>query len=105
MLTVVLAVAVIGIALLAVAVLTDNTVVALVVIAIAALGLVLLARDWLGERRRLDAMGEDDRWAAGEADNGHPPVPEHDAPALEPDEYQPDVLYEEPDAPRPDATS
>jgi UPF0716 family protein affecting phage T7 exclusion len=104
-LTVVLAVAVIGIAMLAVAVLTGNTIVALLVIAIAALGLVLLARDWLGERSLVDARGEDDRRAAGEAENGHPPVAEHHAPALEPDEYQPDVLYEEPDAPRPDATS
>lgn len=103
MLTVVLGVAVIGIAMLAVAVLTGNTVVAGVVIAIAALGLVLLARDWLGERRLVDATGEDHGLAAGEAENCHAPAPEHNTPALEPDEYQPDVLYEEPKAPADDA--
>jgi hypothetical protein len=101
MLTVVLGVAVIGIAMLAVAVLTGNTIVALVVIAIAAVGLVLLARDWLGERRPLDATGEDRRWAADEAKNGH--APEHNAPAMEADEFEPDVLYEEPNAPAEDA--
>ena len=88
MLTVVLGVAVIGIAMLAVAVLTDNTVVAVVVIVIAALGLVLLARDWLGERRHLDVTDE--------TENGHALPPEHNAPALQPDEFEPDVLYEEP---------
>jgi hypothetical protein len=102
-LTVVLGVAVIGIAMLAIAVLTGNNIVALVVIAIAVLGLVLLARDWLAERRLVDGMGEDDRWAADEAENGHAPVSEHNAPALEPDEYQPDVLDEEPNAPADDA--
>jgi hypothetical protein len=104
MLTVVLGVAVIGVAMLAVAVLTGNTIVALVVIAIAAVGLVLLVRDWLGERRPLDATGEDHRWAADEAMNGHVPAPE-DAPALEPDEFEPDVLYEEPNAPAEDAAA
>ena len=96
MLTVVLGVAVIGIAMLAIAVLTGNTIVALIVIAIAAVGLVLLARDWLGERRPLDATGEDRRWAADEATNGH-------APAMEADEFEPDVLYEEPNAQAEDA--
>ena len=105
MLTVVLGVAVIGVAMLAVAVLTGNTIVALVVIAIAAVGLVLLARDWLGERRPLDATGEDDGLAADEAMNGHVPAPEDNAPALEPDEFEPDVLYEEPNAPAEDAAA
>jgi hypothetical protein len=59
MMTVILGVAVVGIAMLAVAILTGNTIVAFGVIAIAALGLVLLARDWLGERRRVDATRED----------------------------------------------
>ena len=103
MLTVVLGVAVIGIAMLAVAVLTGNTIVALVVIAIAAVGLVLLARDWLGEHRPLDATGEDHRWAVDEAKNGHVPAPEDNAPAMEADEFEPDVLYEEPNAQAEDA--
>ena len=98
MLTVVLGVAVIGIAMLAIAVLTGNTIVALIVIAIAAVGLVLLARDWLGERRPLDATGEDHRWAADEAKNGHVPASEDNARAMEADEFEPDVLYEEPNA-------
>jgi hypothetical protein len=98
MLTVVLAVAVIGIAMLAVAVLTDNTIVAIVVIAIAALGLVLLARDWLRERRLVDATGEGHGTPADVIENGPAPPPEHDVPALEPDEFEPDVLYEEPGA-------
>jgi hypothetical protein len=105
MLTVVLGVAVIGIAMLAVAVLTGNTIVALVVIAIAAVGLVLLARDWLGERRPLDATGADHRWAADEAKDGHVPAPEDNAPALEPEEFEPDVLGEEPNAPAEDAAA
>jgi hypothetical protein len=105
MLTVVLGVAVIGIAMLAVAVLTGNTIVALVVIAIAAVGLVLLARDWLGERRPLDATGEDHRWAADEADNGHVPAAEDNASALQPDEFEPDVLYDEPNASAEDAAA
>jgi hypothetical protein len=105
MLTVVFGVAIIGIAMLAVAVLTGNTIVALVVIAIAAVGLLLLARDWLGERRPLDATGEDHQWAADEAKNGHVPGPEDNAPALEPDEFEPDVLYEEPNAPAEDAAA
>jgi hypothetical protein len=105
MLTVVLGVAVIGIAMLAVAVLTGNTIVALVVIAVAAVGLVLLARDWLGERRLVDATAEDDRWAADEAMNGHRPAPEDNAPALEADEFEPDVLYDEPNAPAEDAAA
>lgn len=103
MLTAVLGVAVIGVAMLAVAVLTGNTIVALVVIAIAALGLVLLARDWVHERRLLDTTGEDHSPTADATENGRAPPPEHDAPPLEPDEFEPDVLYEEPEPPAEDA--
>jgi hypothetical protein len=100
MLTVVLVVAVIGIAMLAVAILTGSTVVALIVIALAALGLLLLARDWLKERRGLDATGKDDREETDDASNGRATAPEHveaERP-LEPDKFEPDVLYEESDA-------
>jgi hypothetical protein len=102
-LTVVLAVAVIGIAMLAIAVLTDNTIVALAVIAIAVLGLVLLARDWLRERGLAEATHEGNGSTVDEIENGRAPHPEHDAPALEPDEFEPDVLYEEPKAPAEDS--
>ena len=95
MLTVVLAVAVAGIALLAAAVVTDNTIIALAAIALAVVGLILLARDWLANRR--DAGSELDARAQPEVIDD----PEHlrDGLQLEPDEFEPDVPYEESDAP------
>lgn len=92
MLTVVLAVAVVGIVLLAAAVVFDNTIVAFGAIALAAVGLVLLTRDWLAERRSADV--ESGPVSAGEAE------PEHVVhESLEPDEFEPDVPYEEFDEP------
>ncbi len=95
MLTVVLAVAVVGIALLAAAVVTDNTIIALAAIALAVVGLILLGRDWLASRR--DAESEADRHAQPEviAESEHL----RDGEQLEPDEFEPDVPYEESDGP------
>ena len=93
MLTVVLGVAVLGIAMLAVAIVTGNTFVAVLVIALAALGLVLLARDGLKERKYFDATDPD-----GRSDRDQQPPDEHAHASLQPDEFEPDVLYEESDA-------
>jgi multisubunit Na+/H+ antiporter MnhG subunit len=90
--TVVLAVAVVGMALLAAAVLLDNTIVAAVVIVIAIVGLVLLARVWLDEHR-----AEPQRYRVDdEADEPEEVVAHEDG--LEPDEFEPDVEYEDEDA-------
>ncbi|MGB8505332.1 hypothetical protein [Mycobacterium sp.] len=96
MLTVVLAVAVVGIALLAAAVVTDNTFIALAAIALAVVGLFLLARDWLADRRRHESPPETHAEANDVAEPEH--VPEGEP--LEPDEFKPDVPYEESDAPQ-----
>jgi hypothetical protein len=95
MLTVVLAVAVVGIALLAAAVVLDNTIIALAAIALAVAGLILLGRDWLANRR--DAQSEADPRAQPEIidDPEHLRGGEH----LAPDEFEPDVPYEVADAP------
>ena len=95
MLTVVLAVAVVGIVLLAAAVVTDNTIIALAAIALAVVGLILLARDWLANRRDVES-GLDTRAQPEDIDD-----PDHlkDGLQLEPDEFEPDVPYEESDAP------
>ncbi len=89
MLTAVLVVAIIGIAMLAVAVVTENTIVAVIVIALAAVGLVLLGREWMRERR----LGEPTRETDPEQIRETP----HQA-DIEADEFEPDVLDEEPDA-------
>jgi hypothetical protein len=90
MLNVVFAVAIVGVALLAAAVLTDNTIVALVVIAVAVVGLVLLVRDWLGDR----GQDEPQQAVTGETDTGDDEEPHlsHEE-GLEPDEFEPDVPY------------
>ena len=89
MLTVVLAVAVVGIALLAAAVLTDNTIVAVIVIVVALLGLFLLGREWLRERRPPNAPQDGEH--SGDAAEPHHAADER----LQADEFEPDVPYEE----------
>jgi hypothetical protein len=107
-LTVVLAVAVLGIGLLAAAVLTGNTIVAVAVIVIAVVGLVLLGRDWLQERRQLGwkpspADGQANGVSGGSG--GDVTGAEHasDETRLEPDQFEPDVPYDEPDTGAEDA--
>jgi UPF0716 family protein affecting phage T7 exclusion len=97
MLTIVLGVAVIGIAMLAVAILTGNTVVAVVVIALAALGLLLLARDWMRERRLMAEAGQSQAGQMSDSLDAHREG-HTDASSLQPDEFEPDVLYEEPES-------
>ncbi|HEY7053596.1 MAG TPA: hypothetical protein VH496_15895 [Mycobacterium sp.] len=87
MLTVVLAVAVVGIVLLGAAVLTDSTIVAIIVIVIALVGLGLLARDWLANRGAGESRTQPE---LDDAESGH--ASER---SLEPDEFEPDVPYEE----------
>jgi hypothetical protein len=104
-LTVVLAVAVVGIGLLAAAVLTGNTIVAVAVIVIAVVGLVLLGRDWLQERRQLgsEPSGSEPsrpREQANEISGGSDGTEAErasDETRLEPDEFEPDVPYDEVD--------
>jgi hypothetical protein len=87
MLIVVLVIAIIGIVVLAAAIMTGSTVIALVVIALAAVGLVLLARDWWGDRSRPPSGATQD---SGDDD-------EHEAPGpstLTPDRFEPDIPYE-----------
>lgn len=101
MLTVVLAVAVVGIGLLAAAVVTGNTIIALAVIVIAVLGLVLLGRDWLQERRQLGSGPPRPYGQANEISGGSGvdvAEAEHatDETRLEPDDFEPDVPYDEP---------
>jgi hypothetical protein len=92
LLTLILVVAIVGIGLLAAAVLTDNTIVALIVIAIAIIGLVLLARDWLDERRQREP---EQRQPVEHSDDDNPAVHSADAAPLAPDQFEPDVPYEE----------
>jgi hypothetical protein len=92
LLTLILVVAIVGIGLLAAAVLTDNTIVALIVIAIAIIGLVLLARDWLDERRQREP---EQRQPVEHAGDDNPAVHSSDESPLEPDQFEPDVPYEE----------
>jgi hypothetical protein len=92
LLTLILVVAIVGIGLLAAAVLTDNTIVALIVIAIAIIGLVLLARDWLDERRQREP--EECR-PVEHSDDDNPAVHRSDETPLEPDQFEPDVPYQE----------
>ena len=101
MLTVVLAVAVVGIALLAAAVVLDNTFVAFVAIALAVVGLSLLARDWLAERQRVDSQAELGSAPDGDAEHEYPSAAE----PLEPDENEPDVPYDESESGAPDGDS
>jgi len=95
MLIVVLALAVIGLAVLAAAILTGNTILALVVIAVAALGLVLLARDWFKERRRLASASAEADAQSAEHHEPHEPGATREKQPLEPDLFEPDVSYEE----------
>jgi hypothetical protein len=90
MLIVVLGIAVVGIVVLTAAILTDSTIIALVVIALAAAGLLLLAREWWGERSRpsTEASSPANEEPAPEA------VDVHSAAELEPDGFEPDIPYE-----------
>jgi hypothetical protein len=91
MLIVVLVLAVVGLAVLAAAILTGNTILPLIVIALAAVGLLLLARDWLADRRRpeMDSTAEPDAEPTGQGEVGR------EKRALEPDLFEPDVSYED----------
>ena len=89
MLMVVLVVAVVGLLLLAVAILTANTILALVVIALAALGLLLLARDWFRDRRRPEAV------PPAELHEPREPGVTRAKRHLEADLFEPDVSYED----------
>jgi hypothetical protein len=105
-LTVVLAVAVVGIGLLAAAVLTGNTIIAVAVIVIALIGLALLARDWLQERRQPGSKssrpdGRANEISGGSGGSGGEGTEAE--PRLEPDEFEPDVPYDELDAGAEDA--
>jgi hypothetical protein len=105
MLTVVLAVAIVGTALLAVAVLTGNTIIAVAVIAIAVFGLVLVARDWLADRKRLDSGPSKPHGEANEISGADVTEVKHasyDEP-LQPDDFAPDVPYDELDTGAEDA--
>ncbi len=96
MLIVVLVLAVVGLVVLAVAILTSNTILALVVIGLAVVGLLLLASDWFRDRRRLEVESTDE--GDVEAEEHHEPLePEatRDKPTLEPDLFEPDVSYED----------
>ena len=102
MLTVVLAVAVVGIGLLAAAVLTGNTIVAVAVIVIAVVGLVLLGRDWLQERRQLGSEpsrpdGQSNGISGGSGADVTGAERASGETRLEPDEFEPDVPYDEPE--------
>ena len=94
MLTVVLAVAVVGIALLAAAVVTDNTWIALAAIALAVVGLFVLARDWLADRRHAESAAT----TPAQLDDLSEPEHVSENEPLEPDEFEPDMPYEELDA-------
>ena len=80
---IVVAVALAGLITLVVAVLTDNTFVAVGVVALAALGILLLLRDWRADRRHPAAPGE-----AAEVDA---PEPETVAIPISPEMFAPDI--------------
>jgi hypothetical protein len=80
---IVVVVALAGLITLVVAVLTDNTFVAVGVIALAALGILLLLRDWHADRRQPAAPVE-----AAEDDE---PEPETVAIPLSPEMFAPDI--------------
>ncbi|SBS76232.1 conserved exported hypothetical protein [uncultured Mycobacterium sp.] len=80
---IVVVVALAGLITLVVAVLTDNTFVAVGVIALAALGILLLARDWRADRRQPAAPVE-----AAEDDESEP---ETVAIPLSPEMFAPDI--------------
>jgi flagellar biosynthesis/type III secretory pathway M-ring protein FliF/YscJ len=82
MLTVVLGLTVVAAAVLVIAIITGNTIIALVVVVLAALGLILLARNWLTQRRRPDAE-------SAKAAHHEPAAPEKPVP--DPETFQPDV--------------
>lgn len=89
MLIVALVVTVIAIVMLAIAIITGNTISGFVVIALAALGLLLLARDWLRERRGRADESLDDRPTEQETDR-EKRVPD-------PETFEPDVWDEDAD--------
>ena len=89
MLIVALVVTVIAIVMLAIAIITGNTISGFVVIALAALGLLLLARDWLRQRRGRADEGLDDRPTEQEIDR-EKRVPD-------PETFAPDVWDEDAD--------
>ncbi|WP_163756263.1 hypothetical protein [Mycobacterium botniense] len=81
-----------GMIVLAVAIVTGSTVIALVVIGLAMLGLLLLARDWWKHRGSGEALSP-----TSFRRDGHQPEGEvaHEDRALNPDMFEPDVLYDE----------
>lgn len=92
--------------MMATAIVAGNTIIALVVIGLATLGLLLLARDWLGERQRPDvhsAAARDVRPGEGyppQADVGvddrlTEPEVARERPELDPEKFEPDVAYDD----------
>jgi hypothetical protein len=99
---IVVVLAVLGLAVLAAAILTGNTILALVVIALALVGLLLLARDWFRDRRRAEpeSAGNPEIQPEEQHESVEPGVervPEvnREKRALEPDQFEPDVSYED----------
>lgn len=82
--------AVIGMVLLAVAVITGSTVIALFAIAIAIVGLLLMARDWRNERRARETEDSTD-WPADERQPQRAPKTDE----INAEMFEPDVSYEE----------
>ena len=84
--TVVVVVALAGLVALLVAILTDNTFVALAVVALAGLGIVLLLRDWRVEHRKLSS-----RDATADGDEDPDPEPDPVDSAMTPEMFAPDI--------------
>lgn len=91
--------------MMATAIVTGNTVIALIVMGLATVGLLLLAREWLKERGpEVDSAAppdvkpdQDYRPLADTADDGRATEPEltRDKPTLDPENFEPDVPYED----------
>jgi hypothetical protein len=81
--TIVVVVALAGLIALLVAILTDNTFIAVGVIALAALGILLLLRDWRADRRATADPGE--------AAETEVPDPEAVEATMSPEMFAPDI--------------
>ena len=84
--TVVIAITIGGIVMLAIALFSGNTIAAFVVIALAAIGLLFLARDWRRQRRRPDS---------GEATAANDEQAAREKRVPDPETFQPDPWDEE----------
>jgi hypothetical protein len=84
--------AAIGMVVLAMAIVTGSTVIALIVIGLAMVGLVLLARDWLKHREPGGTPVGVDRWPDERRPEEEPPQGDK---VVNPDMFEPDLSYEE----------